>query len=126
MNITLWIIAGLLAAAFLASGAMKLLQPKEKVIASGAAFLEGFGAGSIKAIGGLEVLGGLGLVLPPALDVAPILAPLAAVGLALMMVVAVVARLRHSQHDGLVVHLVVVALFASVVWGRFGPEPFSA
>ena len=52
MNIALWIIAGLLAAAFLASGAMRLFQPKEKLVRLRVEFLEGFGVGSIKAIGG--------------------------------------------------------------------------
>lgn len=57
MNIVLWAIAGLLAAGFLASGAMKLLQPKEKPVASSTgAALEGFSSGAIKAIGALEVL----------------------------------------------------------------------
>jgi len=37
MNITLWVIAGLLAAAFVAAGAMKLAQPKAKLAESGMA-----------------------------------------------------------------------------------------
>jgi hypothetical protein len=75
MNIALWIIAGLLAAAFLARGDMKLFQPKEKLVASGVEFLEGFGVGSIKAIGALEALGAVSLILPAALDLAPVLCP---------------------------------------------------
>jgi DoxX-like family len=79
MNIALWIIAGLLAVASLASGAMKLTQPKEK-LASGYGWVEDFGAGAVKAIGTLEVLAAVGLILPAALDIAPVLVPLAAVG----------------------------------------------
>jgi hypothetical protein len=125
MNIALWIIAGLLAAAFLASGAMKLFQPKEKLVGSGVEFLEGFSVGSIKAIGALEVLGAVGLVLPAALDIAPVLVPLAAVGLVAMVIGAIIAQLRVRQTQPMVANLVMIALAGFVVWGRFGPESFT-
>lgn len=124
MNFALWIIAGLLAAAFLASGAMKLFQPNEKLVASGAKFLEGFSPGSIKAIGALEVLAAVGLILPAALDIAPVLVPLAAVGLVLMVVGAIIAQLRRRENQAMVANLVLIALAAAVAWGRFGPESF--
>jgi hypothetical protein len=79
MNVALWIITGLLAVAFLASGAMKLAQPKEKLAAFGMGWVEDFSAGTVKAIGTLEVLAAVGLILPAALDIAPVLVPLAAV-----------------------------------------------
>ncbi len=125
MNTALWILAGLLAAAFLASGASKLFQPKEKVLASGAEFLRGFSPGSIKAIGLLEMLGAAGLVLPAALDIAPVLVPVAAIGLGLMMVGAIIAHVRRQLQLAWVPHLVVVALIAFLAWGRFGPESFT-
>ncbi len=125
MNIALWIIAGLLAAAFLASGALKLLQPKDQLVASGAEFLAGFGPGSIKAIGLLEVLAAVGLVLPAALDIAPVLVPLAALGLVVMVIGAIIAQLRHRQLQPMVANVIVIALAAVVVWGRLGPESFT-
>lgn len=124
MNIALWSIAGLLAAAFLASGAMKLFQPKEKLVSSGAAFLDGFSATGIKAIGALEILGAVGLILPAALDVAPVLVPLAGVGLLLMVVGAIVAQLRRQETQAMVANLALIALVGFVVWGRIGPESF--
>jgi uncharacterized membrane protein YphA (DoxX/SURF4 family) len=126
MNIVLWIIAGALAAAFLASGAMKLFQPKEKLVASGAEFLAGFSPASIKAIGLLEVLGALGLILPAAVDIVPVLVPLAAVGLVLMMVGAIVAQLRRHQTQAMVANVIVIALIIFVAWGRLGPESFTS
>jgi hypothetical protein len=125
MNIALWIIAGLLAAAFLASGAMKLLQPKERLVASGVEFLEGFSAGSIKAIGALEVLGAVGLILPAALDIAPVLVPLAAVGLVVMVIGAIIAQLRRHQTQPMVANLAMIAAAGFVMWGCFGPESFT-
>jgi DoxX-like family len=87
MNLALWITAGLLAVIFLAAGGGKLIMPKEKLAAfPGGGWVEDFSAGSVKTIGVLEVLAAVGLILPAALDIAPVLVPLAAVGLVLVMV----------------------------------------
>jgi DoxX-like family len=123
MNITLWIIAGLLALASVANGAMKLPWPREK-LASRFGWVEG--AGAVKAIGTLEVLAAVGLVLPAALDIAPVLVPLAALGLVLIMVGAVITRLRRHEPKPVVADLAYLALAGFVAWGRFfGPESFT-
>jgi uncharacterized membrane protein YphA (DoxX/SURF4 family) len=125
MNIALWIIAGLLAVAFLAGGAMKLTRPKEKLAASGMGFVEDFSAGTVKAIGTLEVLAAVGLILPAALNIAPVLVPLAAVGLVLLMVGAIIMHLRRHEAQAIVVDLALLALAVLVAWGRFGPQSFT-
>jgi uncharacterized membrane protein YphA (DoxX/SURF4 family) len=125
MNIALWIIAVLLGVAFLASGVMKLTRPKEKLAASGMGWVEDFSAGSIRAIGTLEVLAAVGLILPAALDIAPVLVPLAAVGLVLLMAGAFITHVRRREAQGIVVTLVLLALAAFVAWGRFGPQSFT-
>ena len=119
MNIALWIIAGLLAVALLAGGFVKLVQPKEKLIASGLGFAEDFSAGAVKAIGALEVLAGIGLILPALLDIAPVLVPLAAVGVVLLMIGAMVVHLRRHENQALVTNLAIIVLAAVVAWGRF-------
>ncbi len=124
MNIVLWIIAGLLAVAFLASGVMKLIRPKEK-LPGGWGWVEDFSAGSIKAIGALEVLAAVGLILPAALDIAPVLVPLAAAGVVLLMVGAFIAHVRRREAEGIVVTLVLLALAVFVAWGRLGPQSFT-
>jgi uncharacterized membrane protein YphA (DoxX/SURF4 family) len=125
VNVALWILAGLLAAMFLAAGAMKLTQPKEKLAESGMAWTEDFGAGAIKAIGSLEALGAVGLVLPAALGIAPVLTPLAAVGLSLVMLGAAATHLRRHEWQMIVVNVVLLALALLVAWGRFGPYSFA-
>ena len=80
MNLALWIVAGLLAAVFGLSGLMKLIQPKERLAAAGLTWTEDFPAGAVKAIGGLEVLAALGLLLPATSGIAPVLTPAAATG----------------------------------------------
>lgn len=119
MNVTLWIIAGLLAATFLASGLSKLAWSKAKLAASGMGVVEDFSPGAVKAIGVLEVLAAVGLLLPALLDIAPVLVPLAAVGLMLMMAGAVVTHLRRHEAQVIAMPLVLFALSGVVAVGRF-------
>jgi uncharacterized membrane protein YphA (DoxX/SURF4 family) len=125
MNIVLWIIAGVLALAFLAAGLTKLTQPKDK-LAANMAWVEDFSPGAVKAIGGLEVLAAIGLILPAALDVITVLVPLAAVGLVVLMVGAAVTHGRRKETPMIAINLVLLVLAAVVVWGRFGPYSFAA
>jgi uncharacterized membrane protein YphA (DoxX/SURF4 family) len=127
MNLALWIVAGLLAAAYLFAGGGKLIMSKEKMAAMSpsARWVEDFSAGSVKAIGALEVLAAMGLVLPAALDIAPVLVPLAALGLVLIMLGAVITRIRRREFTFMMADLVYLALTGFVAWGRFGPESFT-
>ena len=125
MNIALWIIAGLLAAGSLASGAMKLARPKEKLAASGMGWVEDFSAGAVKSIGILEVLAAVGLILPAALGIAPVLVPLAAVGLATIMVGAAIVTYRRRESTHVLVDVTYLAMAVFVAFGRFGPESFT-
>ena len=122
MNILIWVLAFVLAAAFLAAGLMKLVQPREKLVSSGMGFAEDFSAGAVKLIGAVEVLGAVGLVLPPLVDVAPVLSPLAALGLALTMAGAVVVHLRRKEPFVPALVLGVLALVVAIL--RFGPYAF--
>jgi hypothetical protein len=125
MNLALWISAGLLAALFLVGGATKLILPKEKLATMpGGEWVEDFSAGAVKAIGVPELLAAMGLILPAALDIAPVLVPLAAVGAVLVMVGAIITRLRRHEAKA-VAELAYLALAVFVAWGRFGPESFT-
>jgi len=125
MNITLWVIAGLLAFAFLAAGLTKLAQPKQKLAASpGMSWTENFSPGTIKLIGLLEILAAIGLILPAALGITPVLVPLAALGLALLMIGAAITHARRHELPVIAANLVLLVLAAVVAWGRFGPYAF--
>src|SRR5215211_4910495 len=125
MNVVLWALAGLLAAAFLGAGLTKLLQPKEK-LATTMGWVEDFSPGTVTLIGALEVLAAMGLVLPAALDIVPVLVPLAAVGIVALMIGAVLSHARRREVPLIGVKLVLLLLAAVVVWGRFGPYTFTA
>lgn len=110
MLIALWIVNALLALAFLGAGLMKVARPAAALQAVGMTWIEDFGPASAKLIGALEVIGALGLILPLLTGVAPILAPLAAVGLAVLMIGATVVHLRRKESatPGLVLGVVSV------------------
>lgn len=126
MNLALWIVAGLLTVAFLVSSTTKLFVPKEKLAALHAAaeWTRDFSPGALKAIGALELLAAAGLILPAALDIAPVLVPLAATGAVLLFAGAVITRLCRGERRTIVPDLAYLALAAFVAWGRFGPESF--
>jgi uncharacterized membrane protein len=127
MNLSLWIIAGLMAAVVLLAGANKLLIPQEKLAkAPGGGWVLDFSAGFVKALGAVEILGAVGLILPALLDIAPILVPMAAVGLALIMVGAAIVTFRRQEFKHVLVNLTYLALLVFVAFGRFfGPESFT-
>ena len=118
MDIALWIASGLLAAAYLAVGGMKLLTPKERLAAnpSMGAITEEFSGPAIKSIGAVEVAGALGLILPWLTGIAPILTPAAAVGLVLLQVGAAVFHGRRREYKQWPVNglFLALALFVAV------------
>ncbi|NIK54302.1 DoxX family protein [Kribbella shirazensis] len=126
MNLALWIVAGLLAAVFAFAGANKLFIPYEKLAkAHGAGWVNQFSPGFVKALGTLEILGAIGLIVPAALDIVPVLAPLAAAGLATIMVGAAIVTSRRGERAHAALNVVYLTLTLFVAIARFGPESFS-
>lgn len=97
MLIALWIINGLLALAFLAAGSMKLFRPKAALQSMGMAWTEDFPDAAVKLVGAAEIVGAVGLILPLLTGIAPLLTPIAATALALLMLGAVVVHLRRKE-----------------------------
>ena len=118
MNVVTWVLQILLALAFLAAGVTKLTQPKEKLRAR-MAWTDDFSANAVKGIGAAEVLGAIGLVGPWALNVAPVLTPLAATGLVLTMIGAVITHRRRKETKEMAPALVLGVLSAVVAIARF-------
>ena len=120
MNIAVWIASGLLAAAYLFVGGTKVLTPKERLAKnpSMAAAAEALSATSLKLIGGVEVSGALGLILPWLTGIEPILTPVAAVGLALLQVGAAVFHGRRAEYKQWPVNAVFLALAVFIAAAR--------
>jgi hypothetical protein len=126
MATTLWVLTGILAFGFASAGAMKLLQPKEKLANSGMDWVNDFSSGTVKGIGVLEILGAIGLIVPAAVGVVPVLVPIAAVGLAAVMLGAAVVHARRKEVPMIAVNAVLFAIAVVVAWGRFGPYAFGS
>ncbi|MFZ0226136.1 MAG: DoxX family protein, partial [Mycobacterium sp.] len=108
MNLALWIIAIILAITFAGSGLMKQFVAKDKLVTSGQGWAQDYTPTNIRLIGLAEILGAIGLVLPAAVHVAPMLVPLAAVGLALVMAGAVVVHTRRNEPMNVAVNVVLI------------------
>lgn len=115
MLIALWIVNALLTLAMLGGGGMKLLTPKPVLAERGMAWTDDFSARTIKAIAALEVVGAIGLILPLATGIAPILTPLAGTGIAIIMIGAVVVHLRRKEPATPAIVLAVLAVASAVL-----------
>ena len=125
MSLALWIVGGVLSAVFLVGGVSKLVVPKERIAEFHAGkWVEDFSPGAVKALGVVDILAAVGLALPAVLDIAPVLVPMAAIGVMLLMIGAVITRLRTHLATTIVLDLLYLALAGFVAWGRLGPEPF--
>ena len=118
MNLALWIVAVLTALTFAAAGTRKLTQPKDK-LKQQMGWVEDFTPATIRFIGAMEVLGALGLILPAVTGIATVLVPLAATGLAIVMILASAVHLRRGEAKVLPVNIVLFLLAAFVAVGRF-------
>jgi len=124
MEIALWIVQGVLALAFLMAGAMKVMQPKEK-LAEKMDWVEDFSPGQLKGIGVLETLGALGLILPAVTDTLPWLTPTAAVGLVMVMIGAALTHRRRGEGSMIGINVVLLLQAAFVAYGRFALAPLA-
>jgi len=123
VNTTLWIVQILLPLFFLVAGVTKVGQSQVKLEKS-LPWTADTSLRMVCFIGTVEILGALGLVLPAATGIAPILAPLAAVGLAVVMLGAIATHARRREQQAIVVDVVLLARAAVVAWGRFGSYAF--
>ncbi|MDO7880649.1 DoxX family protein [Salinibacterium soli] len=118
MTIAVWIVSGITALLFVFAGGVKLLRSREDLKAQ-MAWVDDFSPWQVKAIGALEVLGAIGLILPVLTGIAPVLTPIAAVGLAVLQLVAAVVHARRKEPQMIGINLVLAALAAFVAVTRF-------
>jgi len=115
MTIALWILNGLLALAFIMAGSMKVARPRTALVASGMAWADDFADPTVKLIGGAELIGGIGLILPLLTGIAPILTPIAATALAVVMIGAIVVHVRRKENAAPSIVLAVLSAVSAVI-----------
>lgn len=117
LHIGLWVAQSLLAAAFAMVGFMKITAPAAQLVESGMSYINTYGIGLARFIGISELLGGIGLILPAALRIKPVLTPVAAIGIAVIMLLA--SAYHISNGEPFLPSLVLLLLAVFVAWGRF-------
>ena|SRR5579883_1960605 len=118
MNIALWIVQILLALVFLMAGVMKASQPIEK-LQKNMNWTKHVSPGFVRVVGVLEILGALGLILPVATHILPWLTPVAAIGLVLTMIGAIITHVRLKEAGQAAMPLVLLLLSLFIVLGYF-------
>jgi hypothetical protein len=108
----------------LMAGSMKVMQSKEK-LAETQGWVEDFSTGQIKSIGVSEILGAVGLILPPLVGVLTWLSPVAAVGILLLMLGAAYTHFRRGENNIIPRNVMLLAMAIFVIYGRFVAEPFA-
>jgi uncharacterized membrane protein YphA (DoxX/SURF4 family) len=119
LNITLWFIQVLLALGFALTGSMKLALPAPQLTPM-------FGStppALIRFIGVAEIVAVVGLLLPSLTRILPVFTPLAAIGLAIVMVCAVFFHISRGEWTSLPGVLLLGALAGFTAWGRLKAAP---
>lgn len=124
MNIALWIVQALLALAFIMAGSMKLFQPIT-TLSKNLTWAGELPAWQVRGIGLAELLGGLGLILPGVTHIATWLTPVAALGLVITMLLAVIFHLVRRETPRMAPSLILGLLTLAVFYGRFALLPLN-
>ncbi len=124
MNIAIWVVQILLALAFLGAGLLKLTQPIDKAQGK-MEWVKRIHPNGVQAIGVLEVLGAVGLILPMLTGILPWLTPLAAGGLLLTMIGAMITHASFKDYPGMAPSAVLLVLCLIVIYGRLVLVPIA-
>ena len=123
MNTTLWIVQTIMALFFLWAGGLKAVKGKSALndpqTAKNMPWMNDFSNISLHLIGTIEVLGAIGLVLPLLINVMPFLTSYAAIGLALIMVGAIVIHIKRKEPGAIVANFVILLVNLFIAYGRW-------
>jgi len=117
MQIALWIASGLLAFAMVGAGGFKLATPRAKLMQK-MKWAKTWSDGNVKLLGAAEVLGAIGLIVPQVTGIQPILTPIAAICLVVLMIGAVKTHLELGEPPVAPAILALLGVFVAL--GRFG------
>lgn len=123
LHIGLWVVQGLLALTFGMAGLAKLGMPLEDLAAQGMTHATNLPWPTERIIGASEFLGAIGLVVPAATGIQPKLTGYAAIGLVIIMVLAMGYHVVFGEAPASVVNVVLGGMAAFVAWGRLVKAP---
>jgi DoxX-like family len=115
MTVAYWIVAALLALVYLYSGGLKVLRSPDQLRPM-MGWIDALPLRLVRTIGVLEVLGALGLILPPLTGIAPVLALAAAIGLVLIQVGGISLHLSRGEAKLIWLNVVLLVLAGVEIW----------
>lgn len=124
MNTALWVLQITLAVVFAAAGIVKIALPRERLRTTMGDWVDPVPAPAIKLLGLAELAAAVGLVVPPLVSIAPVLTPLAAIGVVIVLAGAIFTHGRRHEYPNIAVNVVLAVAAGVVIWGRFGPYAF--
>ena len=124
VNIVLWVVQVLLALAFLLAGVPKATQPIP-ALAKRITWAKDVPAPFVRFIGVVEILGALGLILPALTGILPWLTVAAAIGLAIVMVAAIIFHLARGEVNRIAFNIVFLLLLLFLTYGRIALAPLA-
>ncbi|WP_031044145.1 DoxX family protein [Streptomyces sp. NRRL F-5650] len=114
MNLAYWIVAGLLALFYLYAGTLKVIRSRDELRPM-MAWVDRMPLPAVRALGGVEILGATGLILPPLTGTAPWLASAAAIGFVLLQAGAIAVHLT-GEDRRVTLNAGLTAAAAVTVW----------
>ena len=119
MNIALWIVQGFLSVVFIIAGILKTTTPKDKLLKQ-LPWIKDYSYGTVKFIGVFEFLGGIGLIVPWMIGIVPVLTPISAIGICVIMALALgTEHLKKKEYKEVAFNTVLLLLAVLVAVGRF-------
>ncbi|WP_208862461.1 DoxX family protein [Mycolicibacterium conceptionense] len=119
VNIALWATQTLLALVYIVAGGLKVIRPREQLVATGRLdWMKDHSDAGVKSVGAVEILGALGMILPGLTGIATMLTPIAAVGLVVVQVGALRVHLTRDERQPLPINMILLVLAGFVAVGR--------
>lgn len=123
MNIALWVAQVLLAIGFIGAAYVHAVRWEQTSAVPRMKWLADIGYLRAIGIGLLEAAGGVGVIAPAVTGILVWLTPLAATGLTLLMVSAIIFHIVRHEYPSIVINLILGLLAAFVAYGRFVLAP---
>ena len=124
INILLWIAQTLLAVSFIWTAMLKLFQPIEQLSAMWP-WTGQVSVAFLKFTGVIDLLSGIGIILPALLRIKPVLTPVTAIGIIILMISAGIFHISRGEASVIGVNIVFAIIAAFIAWGRFLKAPIS-
>ena len=116
MIIAYWVVAGILAFVYLLVGGTKIIRSRAQLEESGMSWVRGANPAVVKLVGLIEILGAVGLIVPPLTNTAVLLAPLAAIGLVLVQAVTIGVHMQMKDVRSLPINIALLLLAFAAAW----------